>query len=345
LKHTNHTLVIIDDDKNLLFSLKELFTKSGYRVVTAVSGTDGLNKIHSNNPDLVICDVMMPPPNGIEVQRLLSSNPATQSIPFIFLSALSAKKEVLQGLENGADDYIGKPFDVDILLARVRSILHRERFNRLAHTHPSNWLNLNMDIREQYLETSIKGLMNALELRDHETGDHSARVVELTLRIAERVGIVEPELTVIRRGALMHDIGKLGIPDNILLKREALTEVDWLVIKKHPHFAYELLSKFEFLIPALDIPLYHHEKWNGSGYPFGVKGDAIPISARIFSIVDVWDAITNDRSYQKALPIKEACAVILSMSGSAFDPQLVPLFLEQVERKKEKPCEHPLQLS
>jgi len=178
-------------------------------------------------------------------------------------------------------------------------------------------------------DKTIEGWSQALDLRDEETEGHTLRVTEQTLKLARAYGITDGDhLQHIWRGAMLHDVGKLGIPDSILLKPGKLTDEEWTIMHKHPVYAYQWLSRIPFLKPALDIPYSHHEKWDGSGYPQGLKGQEIPIAARIFAIIDVWDAITSDRPYRKAMPLDEAYAYVLSQSGTHFDPYLVELFKE-----------------
>jgi PAS domain S-box-containing protein len=180
-------------------------------------------------------------------------------------------------------------------------------------------------------ETTLEGWAKALEMRDAETHGHTRRVLDLTLRLAQALSVPAEELTHIRRGVLLHDIGKLAIPDEILRKPGPLTPQEWEIMRRHPQLAAEMLSEIEFLKPALAIPLYHHEKWDGTGYPFGLKGEQIPLPARIFAVVDVWDALTNDRPYHQALSQEEALAYIRSQAGTHFDPRIVEVFLTLIE--------------
>jgi putative nucleotidyltransferase with HDIG domain len=177
-------------------------------------------------------------------------------------------------------------------------------------------------------DATIEGWSRALDLRDKETEGHTLRVTELTLTFARKVGLSEEELVNVRWGALLHDIGKLGVPDGILLKPGALTEEEWVKMRKHPRFAYELLSPILYLRQALDIPYCHHEKWDGSGYPRGLKGDQIPIVARIFAVVDVWDALTSERPYRPAWTKEKTREHIRASSGTHFDPEIVEVFLK-----------------
>jgi PAS domain S-box-containing protein/putative nucleotidyltransferase with HDIG domain len=185
----------------------------------------------------------------------------------------------------------------------------------------------------QAYESTIEGWSHALDLRDKETEDHSLRVTEMTLKICRAAGMAPSSLIQVRRGALLHDIGKMGIPDSILLKVEKLTDEEWLIIKKHPVQAFELLSPIEYLRPALDIPYCHHEKWDGSGYPRGLKEEQIPFAARIFAVVDVWDALMSDRPYRKGWPEEKVYAFLKSLSGTHFDPRAVKMFFEVLDQK------------
>ncbi len=188
----------------------------------------------------------------------------------------------------------------------------------------------NLDLRKAY-DTTLEGWARALELRDQETEGHSKRVVEMTLELADAAGVPHEELEHVHRGALLHDIGKMGIPDSILSKPGPLTEEEWAIMRKHPIYAYNLLSPIEYLAPALDIPYCHHERWNGSGYPRGLKGKEIPLSARIFAIVDVWDALRSDRPYRKAWSRERTIAYMLEESGKQFDPEMIQLFLDRID--------------
>ena len=192
-------------------------------------------------------------------------------------------------------------------------------FNDLQHS--------NAELTQAY-DATIQGWSRALDLRDNETEGHTQRVTELTTKLGRQFGLSEEELVHVRRGALLHDIGKMGVPDGILLKPGPLTDEEWVIMRKHTTFAFELLSPIQFLYPALDIPYCHHEKWDGTGYPRGLSGDQIPFAARIFAVVDVWDALTSDRPYRAAWPEEKVLAHILSLSGTHFDPQVLKICLE-----------------
>jgi len=183
---------------------------------------------------------------------------------------------------------------------------------------------------ERAYDATIEGWSRVLDLRDKETQGHSVRVTEMTLHVARAMGMSEKDLVQVRRGALLHDIGKMGIPDNILLKPGPLTDKEWEIMRLHPTYAYQMLFPIPYLKAALDIPYNHHEKWNGQGYPRGLKGEQIPLAARIFTIVDVWDALRSNRPYRHAWPKDKVCEHIRSLSGTHFDPSLVDVFLKIV---------------
>jgi HD-GYP domain-containing protein (c-di-GMP phosphodiesterase class II) len=191
-------------------------------------------------------------------------------------------------------------------------------FDRLQRT--------NFKLKLAY-DTTIEGWSHALDMRDKETEGHSQRVTEMTIRIAKALGIEDAKLVHIQRGALLHDIGKLGVPDSILLKPGPLTEEEWIIMKRHPEYAQSMLSKIDYLEPAIDIPYYHHEKWDGTGYPKGLKGKEIPLAARIFAVVDVWDALCSDRPYRPAWAKEQVIEHICSLAGTHFDAEVVEAFL------------------
>jgi len=189
----------------------------------------------------------------------------------------------------------------------------------------------NTDLALAY-DATIEGWSHALDLRDEETEGHTQRVTEITLQLAKAMGIGDAELVHIRRGGLLHDIGKMGVPDGVLLKPGSLTDEEWVLMRKHPQLAFELLSPIAYLRDALDIPYCHHERWDGTGYPRGLKGEQIPLAARLFAMVDVWDALRSDRPYRKAWDEGKVREHIQSFAGTHFDPNVVPIFLELMEK-------------
>ena len=206
-----------------------------------------------------------------------------------------------------------------------------EAFNQMVYSLRDS----KMDLLKAY-DSTLVGWSNALELRDQETQGHTQRVTELSIDLARWMGIQESDLDNIRRGALLHDIGKMGIPDSILLKPGKLTPAEWVIMRKHPQYAYEMIYPIEYLRPVLDIPYCHHERWDGTGYPRGLKGEEIPMAARVFAVIDVWDAMRSHRPYRPALSVDEVCEYISTASGTHFDPAVVDAFFELLGRR---PCE------
>ena len=215
---------------------------------------------------------------------------------------------------------------VNGIVVILRDISERKRSEVALHS-------AHEDLIQAY-EATIEGWSRALDLRDHETEGHTQRVAEMTVTLGRAIGISDSELHHIRRGALLHDIGKMAIPDEILLKPAKLTDVEWQEMRRHPQYAYDMLHPITYLHPALDIPYYHHEKWNGTGYPKQLKGEAIPLSARLFAVVDVWDALCSDRPYRKASCESDVYAYIQSQIGEHFDPKIVAIFLEIAKKEK-----------
>jgi len=200
----------------------------------------------------------------------------------------------------------------------------------VSHINITKQIKAQTELIQSY-DTTLEGWSRAMDLRDKETTGHTQRVTDLTVSIAIAMGFDESTVVNMRRGALLHDMGKLGIPDNILLKPGELTEEEWVIMRKHPLFAYEMLLPIDFLRLALDIPYCHHEKWDGTGYPRGLKGEEIPFAARIFAVTDVWDAMRSDRPYRKGLSIEEARDYIYSQSGKHFDPKVIEVFFKVLD--------------
>jgi putative nucleotidyltransferase with HDIG domain len=225
------------------------------------------------------------------------------------------------------------PFSFVLATSIILLVVTRHR-NKLEHDRRAELSSLVKDVQRVNAELSlaydstIEGWSRALDLRDKETEGHSQRVTEMTLQLARAMGVSEEELIHIRRGALLHDIGKMGVPDQILLKPDKLTDDEWVIMRKHPVYAYELLTPIPYLRPALDIPHCHHEKWDGTGYPRGLKGEQIPFAARLFALIDVVDALRSDRPYRKGWPEERVIEHIRAQSGTHFDPRVVEAFLQ-----------------
>lgn len=319
-------VLIVDDEYVGRETLQSVLEGEGYELEMAENGFQAIEKAKALLPDVILLDVMMPGMTGFEVCQRIRSDPQIAEIPIIILTALDDRESLLNALKAGADDFISKPFDRYELRARLLGITRLNRYQKLIQER-AKLREANTQLLNAY-EATIEGLSLALDLRDRETEGHSRRVTDLTVQLAQAMGMGEEELMHIRRGALLHDVGKIGIPDSILHKPSTLTEEEWVIMRKHPQFAYDMLHSIEYLRPALDIPYSHHEKWDGTGYPRGLRGEEIPLTARLFAVADVWDALTSDRPYRAAWTKEQALEYIREQSGKHFDPQVVELFFK-----------------
>jgi len=322
------TILIVDDEPAGRHTLESILEGQGYHLEMAENGQEALEKASQLLPDVILLDVMMPIMDGFEVCKRIRNDPSLAEIPIIMLTALDDRQSFLRGLESGADDYITKPYDRHELRARLLGITRLNRYRKLLNDR-TNVETAHLQLLSAY-DATIEGWSRALDLRDKETEGHTQRVNILTEKLARLAGISADELINIRRGCLLHDIGKLGVPDSILHKPDTLTDEEWAIMRQHPQYAYNMIEPIEYLRPALDIPYCHHEKWDGSGYPRGLKGEEIPLSARIFAIIDVWDAVTSDRPYRPAWDNQKALEYIREQKGKHFDPYVVELFYEMM---------------
>lgn len=331
MQSANPKILIIEDDSIASSALEGLLSRESFDLYFARDGMEGISMAVTVHPDVILLDVMMPVMDGFEVCRRIRSMPDTAEAPVILITSLDDHESRIQGLRAGADDFITKPYNKVELFARLQTILRLNRYRRIADQQ-AELQALNAKLLIAYDKT-IEGWSQALDLRDKETEGHTQRVTEMTVKFARAIGFSELDIEHIRRGALLHDVGKLGIPDAILHKHGALTPEEWQIMKRHPVYALQWLSPIEFLLPALHIPYSHHEKWDGSGYPRGLKGTEIPIAARIFALVDVWDALCSDRPYREAMKKPDALEYIKSQQGIHFDPALMETFITLVNEE------------
>jgi putative two-component system response regulator len=320
-------ILVIDDDLNFLFGISRTLLKSDYNVNSASNGLDGIQKAQADPPDLILLDVNMPKMTGFQVKMILNRLPVTQLIPVVFLTALNERAEILNGL-NLADDYITKPLDVDILLARLNAILRRVTIGYRQAVRETN----NLSFTTEKLQTWGQ----SVEMYDSGTAGHTMRVTRWAVSLARSLGLTGNDLENIRKGAMLHDIGKLAIPDFILNKPGPLNQDEWKIMREHATFGFEMLSPIESLRPVLDIPHYHHERWDGLGYPAKLSGEEIPLFARIFSLVDVYDALLSKRSYKLALKVSEVKEMIRTERGKHFDPNITDHFLTNFDYLQEE---------
>ena len=310
-------VLIVDDEPTNLQVLREIL-QGDYRLLFARDGHKAIELATNEQPQLILMDVMMPGMTGHDTCKALKQRPATSHIPVIFVTALSDVDDETRGFEVGAVDYITKPVSPAIVKARVRNHLSLVRIDEL---------------RESRLQI-IQRLGLAAEYKDNETGLHVIRMSHYSKTLALAAGWSAASAEELLTAAPMHDIGKIGIPDQILLKPGPLTPEEWVVMKRHPVIGAEIIGEHSssLLKMARQIAMCHHEKWDGSGYPNGLKGEDIPIEARIVTVADVFDALTTERPYKKAWTVEAALDVLHKDAGKHFDPKLVMLFVSVLPR-------------
>ncbi|HEY1525341.1 MAG TPA: HD domain-containing phosphohydrolase [Candidatus Angelobacter sp.] len=288
------TILVADDHGPNRVLFEEMLTAAGFTVSTASDGASALRMFESVRPDLVLLDVMMPYPHGFEVCERIKSDKETCLTPVILVTALSNTEDRVRGITAGADDFLTKPVDRSELLARVRSLLKLK-----AHT----------DELER-AESVLFALARSIEGKDPYTQDHCARLSDYASRLGERLQLPADQMTALYRAGIVHDIGKVAVPDAILLKPSRLTEEEWTIMRQHPVVGERICAPLKSFRLVLPIIRHHHEKMDGTGYPDGLKGEEIPITARILQIVDVYDALTTARPYKRALSSVEALEIM-----------------------------------
>jgi putative nucleotidyltransferase with HDIG domain len=335
-------ILVVDDDPSVRDVLAEYFREEGYRCEVARDGLEALEKLRGRGFDLVVSDIDMPRMDGVALLREIKSvSPDTE---IILLTGILDVDTAIRSMRLGACDYLTKPFNLSEVCVTVERALDKQRLtreNREYHEalearveeRTAQLKRKSAEIDQLYqrlirtYQTTLEALAIALDTRDSETLGHSVRVAAYTAAVARRMGVVEPELTDIYRGALLHDVGKIGVPDAILRKPGRLTPEEWIEMRKHPEIGDRILQGIDFLDGARPIVLSHQERYDGKGYPLGLRGKEIPLGARIFAVVDTLDAMTSDRPYRKALPMEAVFEEIRKFRGSQFDPDVVDAFL------------------
>jgi putative two-component system response regulator len=284
------TILVADDQASNRELLEELLTAEGFKVASVSNGAAALEQLSLAPIDLVLLDVMMPQLTGFQACEKIKSNPDTYLIPVILITALSDKQDRIEGIKSGADDFLTRPVDRTELLARVRSLLK---------------LKLRTDELER-AESVLFTLAQSIEGKDPYTHGHCERLAEYSARLGEQLNLREEQLVALRRAGIVHDVGKVAIPDAILLKPGRLSPEEWTIIREHSVIGERICAPLKSFRLVLPIIRHHHEKLDGSGYPDGLRGDAIPVTARVLQIVDVYDALTTARPYKKAFSITDA---------------------------------------
>lgn len=321
-------ILVVDDEELIRNLFAKTFNILGYQCDTVDNGFSCIEKIKTGEHfDVVLLDVQMPKINGIDTLKNLKLLAPDLSI--VMVSASREGEHIKEALKEGAYDYVFKPFDVEELRNVIQRAIERSNLIKENKDYQKNLeekvIGQTQELIKLYADT-LEAMVLALDLREKETGFHSYRVTEYALTLGRVMKLPEYQLSTIAKGALLHDIGKIGVPDNILLKPGKLTPEEWDIMKKHPIHGFELLKKIDFLEESSKIVLHHHEFYDGNGYPHGLFGNEIPLGARIFSIVDTLDALTSERVYSGSKSFEEAKQIIVAEAGTQFDPEITKVF-------------------
>ncbi len=344
-------LLIVDDEPVIREVLTERLSTAGYRCDAAANADEALTALRNGGAfSLVLSDIDMPGRSGLALLGDIKlMNP---DVDVVMVTGVMDLDTAIGSIRMGASDYITKPFNLDQVLLTVERTLEKRRLllenrqyqqslERMVDERTRELRQKTTEVERLYrelrtafeqirstYETTLEALMEALDTRDTETQGHSRRVSEYTVAVARQLGLQEPDLTQMRWGALLHDVGKIGVPDAILRKPSSLTPEEWMEMRKHPELGRRILAGIKFLEGAVPIVFSHQERWDGTGYPRGLKGEQIPLGARIFAVVDCLDAMTMNRPYRKALPYERAREEVVKFAGVQFDPKVVEAFLQ-----------------
>jgi putative two-component system response regulator len=338
------TILIVDDQPTNLQILGKRLQLENYTIMAAMNGKIALEMVEERKPDLILLDIMMPEMSGFEVCEKLKNNPTSQNIPIIFLTAKTDTEDIVKAFNLGAVDYISKPFNYAELLSRIKTHTQLKLLqnnlewavaDRTKKLHNAlDELNIiHNQLRGAHYET-IKRLARAADFRDNETGMHILRMSYFSRILGEAMGMSRDESEQLQHASAVHDIGKIGIPDGILLKPGKLDHEEFEIMKTHSAIGAQLLSDIDSDLCRLaeKIALTHHEKWNGKGYPNRLSGADIPLEGRIAAVSDVFDALTSVRPYKKAWSVEDAIHLLVQERGHSFDPNIVDLFLQHKEK-------------
>jgi putative two-component system response regulator len=313
-------VLVVDDHAASRMTAVALLAMEGYEVIEADSGYAAIELVIQRQPDLILLDVMMPEMDGFEVCQLLKQDEHTRLIPVIFITALNDRRSRIHGIEVGGDDFLSKPFDRVELAARVKSLVRQKR--------------LNEDL--DHAEKVLFSIARAIESRDPNTGDHCERLVTLGEAFGEFLNLSRNQIRDLMWGGYLHDIGKVGIPDTVLLKHGKLTPEEWDIMKNHVLIGENICQQLRSMQGVIPIIRHHHERWDGSGYPDGLKQDEIPYLAQVFQMIDIYDALTSERPYKRAFSEEEALSVMAEETAKGWrNPKLMLQFTKFILSSKQ----------
>lgn len=314
-------ILVVDDSLTVRSLVSKSLKDVGFTIIQAENGKVALDLLRHKKPDLILSDIDMPEMNGEAFCQAVHADPVLATIPFVVMSANNQRPIMRRMLQLGADSYLVKPFNVEQLVITIEKLLSDQLLLLSKEKE-------RLEIEQRLILASITSLCNALEARDSYTRGHSEAVSDIATKIAFQMGIGEGEIELIRLGGKLHDLGKIGVIDSVLLKPGKLTDEEFAIIKKHPVIGAEILRPVPSLAPIIPIVLYHHERFDGKGYPEGLQGSSIPLWARITAVGDTYHALTSDRPYRAGMPKDKALAIIQQVSGSQLCPDCVDVFIK-----------------
>jgi len=328
LQRTNRlrgqSILVVDDSPTIRDVVSDGLREAGFAVEKANGGSDALRRLQSDRPDLILSDIEMPGIDGFELCRHVRTSPELREIPFIVMSSLTDRGVMKRMLQDGASAYICKPFNLDELIILVERILS-DRLRLVLKEKEQ------LDNERRLMIESISGLVSALEARDPYTRGHSEAVGHMVGEMVRSTGRSADEVERAQLGGRLHDIGKIGVPDSVLLKPGKLTDNEFLMVKEHPRIGARILRDIQSLSDINEIVLHHHERFDGRGYPDGLEGERIPMLARMTAVADTFHALTSDRPYRKGMPVQQAVAILKEVRGTQLCPECVNLFLDLLE--------------
>lgn len=322
-------IVIVDDSSVGFSEVEQHFAADDTVFIRENDPQKAVEVVKSLRPDLLIIDVAYAGLDGWDILYQIRNTKGFSDLPIVMVTGFADVDLRIRSFELGADAVVQKPYNRIEMSAMIRNVMRLNRFRKLAEQRAE--IHEALVLTQQAYDKTIQGWVKALDLRDQETEGHSVRVAQMTVHLAKAFEVPEKELPHIWRGALLHDIGKLAVSDTILKKAGPLTVRERKIMEMHPVHAKEMLEPIEYLLPALPIPEFHHEKFDGTGYPYGLKGEEIPFVARLFAVVDVWDALSFDRPYRKGLPQNVVREHLHAERGTHFDPQVVDMFIQLLQ--------------
>lgn len=332
----HHKILIADDSPNIRQMLKQSLKKDGYLIKEASNGLSAYNELLSNNYDLCLLDIKMPGQNGLEVLKNMREKEKIDTA-VIIITGYSETDHVIQVLRLGADNFIKKPFTIAEMRMAIKTAIRNRQLKKQNEKYKETLENevdiKNLELKSAYKDI-IEAIANSIQTRDIYTGKHAHRVCSIVIEFGKALNYSSEKLDEMEIGAMLHDIGKIGIVDSILKKPKILTPEEYDEIKKHPRIGYNIIKNIQSLRKIIPYVLYHHEWYNGTGYPEKLSGNDIPVEARIMAVADSLEAMTSDRPYRNKLSLEAAYQEILNCSGSQFDPKLVELFRELWKKQK-----------